>query len=167
MSHSQFHSTHDQPSSLKRFRRCGRSWVSEVQSLNHRTCTLHGPVFHQLLNMDNVKLLFLRNSMAFDYETILFDFFYEMFEFQRLTQTSLRLSQFGLLCFFCWIEKSRVEIMKCNIWIGDIYCSSCLSSKRIHSLLLSGDYFRAINSYCHRSKWSNFGEILAGNYKNH
>ena len=52
--------------------------------------------------------------------------------------------------------KSRVEIMKCNIWISDIYFSSCLFSTRLHSSLLSGDYLRAINSYCRRVKWSNF-----------
>ena len=43
-------------------------------------------------------------------------------------------------------EKSRVEIMKCNICIRNIYCSSCLFSTRLHSQLLSGVYFRTSNS---------------------
>ena len=64
MSHSQFHSIHNKPNSLmfidytahRVFHRSGSKGADEVETLNNRT--LNGPVFHQLMNMDNVKLLF-------------------------------------------------------------------------------------------------------------
>ena len=127
--------------------------------------------FHPHVNIGTIQycqyyFLWRRHIlMMVSYETISHDSFMKCLSFIKTvsidpkfgskfwSQTSLRLPEFGLLC---WIEKSRVEIMKCNIWISDIYFSSCLFSTRLHSSLLSGDYFQAINSYCRRVKWSNF-----------
>ena len=113
--------------------------VSHTTVLKFRTPVpdpFHGPLPSPCEHRYITTFLWRRHIlMMVSYETISHDSFMKCLSFIKTvsidptfgskfwSQTSLRLPEFGLLC---WIEKSRVEIMKRNIWISDIYFSSCL-----------------------------------------